>query len=218
MKKIINCFLILSIVSMVSCTMEKRLYSSGYHINWKGGDDRAENTDAQDTLSPKNKQLAHVISKSAIASKKLITSSVKKQDKLVADKEVIGSKNGILTKNVLVQDEEGDVKLLKAKKINSIRKSLEKQFLSKKSKTIRTAPEPRRNEMHILTKIALLLVGIGLVFLIISFWAWYFTFLSDVSDETGVGSSYSLPYTFLITGLASLISGLVILILRWITA
>ena len=64
MNKIVNLFTILTVLSLASCTMEKRLYSSGFHINWKGDNDVDVSKVEVDTMSTKMKSTqAHIYTK-----------------------------------------------------------------------------------------------------------------------------------------------------------
>jgi polyferredoxin len=82
---------------------------------------------------------------------------------------------------------------------------------NKNFKNQKSTPQPRRKEMSLFTKLGLILLGIGLLLLIISFWSWYFTLL-------GISTTYAVPNMFLFAGGASLIAGLLLLIIRWVTA
>jgi hypothetical protein len=205
--RLINFILVLLVVCSASCTMEKRLYTAGYNVNWKYKNGLKDKVDLNDSLLLNEKKVSTII-QTKNTTKRALKIDTKKQ---IIDEVSSQANQGVVHYDVKMFSKR-DFELLDVK--DNIKKKWKVSNI-KHIKTTKSSPEPRRREVHLLTKIALVLIGVGLLLLIISFWAWYFSLISAVS---GVTSGFSGSYMFLVSGLATLALGLVLLIFRWITS
>ena len=210
MNKIVNLFTILTVLSLASCTMEKRLYSSGFHINWKGDNDADVSKVEVDTMSTKMKSTqAHIYTKTK--SKRFSNNGTAQN---LMNKSVLNSAIASNSYNIkeLPKIKESAINTIHDLKLTkSLKEEIKFSLENKNFKNQKSTPQPRRKEMSLFTKLGLILLGIGLLLLIISFWSWYFTLF-------GISTTYVVPDMFLFAGGASLIAGLLLLIIRWVTA
>jgi len=210
MNKIVNLFTILTVLSLASCTMEKRLYSSGFHINWKGDNDVDVSKVEVDTMSTKMKSTqAHIYTKTK---SKPFSNNGTAQN--LMNKSVLNSAIASNSYNIkeLPKINESAINTIHDLKLTkSLKEEIKSSLENKNFKNQKSTPQPRRKEMSLFTKLGLILLGIGLLLLIISFWSWYFTLF-------GISTTYVVPDMFLFAGGASLIAGLLLLIIRWVTA
>ena len=95
----------------------------------------------------------------------------------------------------------------------SIKNEIKKEILKIKNNKALTP----RGRMSIIVKLAIILTGLGLVLLIVSFWLWIFNVGSNIYDPyTGTYESSSYSKLPLVIGLVTLAAGLFLFILSFL--
>jgi hypothetical protein len=208
-----NYFSMLVVILLASCSMEKQLYSKGFHVEWNLNS-KSEIVKT-DTINIENKvdrqkKLANTISI------KKITKHLKNSENIV---KVEDKKHESLTDNYKTNTK------ISYKILNSHNLSIkeinkedlkERKLTFKETKSKSFIPKTPKRKVHILTKLGLILLGIGLILLIVGFWTWYFALISAIGGTATVVTGTSLYSTFFMAGLINLFAGLALLIVRWI--
>ncbi|MFT7612631.1 MAG: hypothetical protein ACI9J3_001594 [Parvicellaceae bacterium] len=198
-------------IIMNSCSIQKRHYRGGFNINWKGVDlslkNRVNNKNVfSDTL--KSEDLAKATTLSDVNSYNdddnpaVASIDIENNDEMPL-LELSNKKNASST---IVNNRK-----LFTSEISTISNLEIKQIIKERKDESKEETEPR-NGMPTLVKLGLILLGLGLIFLIVAFWTWYFALIGAIA---GVASTSSAGL-FLTLGIMGSCIGLGLLIISWL--
>ena len=206
--------IILSILFISSCTIHNRVNKYGYSVKFKH------------TASSKNKNLETTnikLNEADLLVEELDNQSLNTKEvevKISADESNIksgglnidNSENENLELNIegseIISPLDKQMSLREIYKLprSSIKNEIKKEFKKFKALT------PRRR-LSIVLKLAIIFTALSLVLLIVSFWLWYFEFISELYPNNDGGGDNYYAQILLISGLATLGLGLFLFIL-----
>ncbi len=213
--------LILSLLFISSCTLHKRIDKNGYFVEFKHKS-AANNNSFETANMDLNESNVYVEAEN----KSLSTNNFEGNITAEASSNKSGDLN-IDNENSEVNLEGSEIQIiapldkqLTLREINKMSKSTIKSEIKKEVSKIKKfkALTPRRR-MSIILKLAIILTGVSLVLLIISFWLWIFNagnIYYDAYTGTYLQSSYNSA--FLVAGLVTLGAGLFLFILSFLAS
>jgi len=132
MKKIIL-FAVAAIFVVSSCTIEKRLYNSGYHVEWNHSNKHVDSDQvAQEESSSEVREVETVVVNRTANADQVVEESVANNDAVVAEveatekvgsNEVVSTKTSVSQESAVASDKDQQVKAVKAKESKKAEKS-----------------------------------------------------------------------------------------------
>ena len=201
-------YILLVLLLISSCSIEKRRYSSGYYMSNKSN-----------TTKPQQKNVEQTIVEYTDLENSAVTNDLlsKNIEPLIEQKETarntdISKSSSELSSDIKPQAEQQYIQSKnEVKKFNN-RNPEGLNTLNKKVKKAHDYALSTKRKMSPILKLAIIFTGLGIIALIVGFFSWYFYVLTTI---TGTVTAPLYP-TLLSAGVVTLAIGLFLFIAYWI--
>jgi preprotein translocase subunit SecF len=202
--------IILSLLFISSCTLHKRIDKKGYLFEVKHKSSKEnKNVEVANIESNENEVLVEELDIQTLNSNN--SKSIKLANESNVESDELSIENN---ENEIISPLDKQMSLREIYKMPkaSIKNEIKKEILKIKNNKALTP----RGRMSIIIKLAIILTGLGLVLLIVSFWLWLFTAAYSIDPYSGTSEPSSKATLPLVIGLVTLAAGLFLFILSFL--